>query len=117
MKFCEGCNNMYFLKIMDDKILYYCKNCGNESNNINQCYKASRDNVLHEDIVYNNIINKYTKNDNTIPRVNEIKCINADCDSYKDVKNNILLIRNDEVNMKFIYLCGNCDTVWKTNIK
>tara|TARA_B100000524_G_scaffold333567_1_gene221509 strand:+ start:129 stop:479 length:351 start_codon:yes stop_codon:yes gene_type:complete len=116
MKFCNGCGNMYYLK-MDGKLTYYCRNCGNEDEKINECYTASKNNIISEDTVYNSIINKYTKNDETIPRVNEIKCINTDCASFIDSKNNILLIRNDEVNMKFIYLCGNCDTVWKSSIK
>ena len=117
MKFCNGCNNMYFLKINEDKISYYCRNCGNEDNTLNQNYVASRDNILSEDTIYSNLINKYTKYDNTIPQVNGIICINADCKSHEDKNYIIKLIRNDELNMKYIYLCGVCDHVWKSNIK
>ena len=36
MHFCEKCGNMYYLKILnedDDQLLYYCRKCGNNSNN------------------------------------------------------------------------------------
>lgn len=37
MKFCSECNNMYYIKIDYSKasqLLYYCRNCGHEDNNI-----------------------------------------------------------------------------------
>ena len=38
MNFCNGCSNMYYLKIESngesaDKLIYYCRNCGNEDVN------------------------------------------------------------------------------------
>lgn len=122
MKFCDGCNNMYYIKTNEDEsnnmsIVYYCRNCGKEDDNIEENYVVSSYN-REENIKNNSFINPFTKYDITIPRVNNISCINKQCKSYKDKNtNHILLIRTDEVNMKYLYLCSICDTNWQSEIK
>ena len=38
------------------------------------------------------------------------------CPTNKDGKpREIIYIRYDDSNMKYIYLCSDCDTVWQTN--
>ena len=43
MHFCNNCNNMYYIKLENedcDKIIYYCRNCGNSDDsliNTNKC--------------------------------------------------------------------------------
>ena len=32
-----------------------------------------------------------------------------------DVKSDVLYLRYDENNLKYLYLCSICDTTWKTN--
>ena len=127
MHFCTKCGNMYYLKLknMEDNsssnLVYYCRKCGNEDENIlenkNNLY-VSR-NELKVKSNYKNIINKYTKLDPTIPRIHTIDCPSADCPSNKDlegkeepVEKEILYIKYDNDNMKFIYLCANCDKIW-----
>ena len=37
MHFCKNCNNMYYIKLTDDdnnKLSYYCRNCGTVDNTI-----------------------------------------------------------------------------------
>jgi len=72
---------------------------------------------------YNHIINKYTKLDPTLPRINTIRCPNSECssnvessdnDNDKDNKREVIYMRYDDVNMHYIYLCTKCDMVWKT---
>lgn len=122
MRFCDGCNNMYYIKTKEEendntKIVYYCRNCGKEDENIEQNYVVSSFNKS-DNLSDNSFVNPYTKYDLTIPRVNTIKCINPNCKSYtEDNNNHILLIRIDEVNMKYIYLCSICDTKWKSDVK
>lgn len=127
MHFCTKCGNMYYLKLknMEDdttsNLVYYCRKCGHEDENIlenkNNLY-VSR-NELKVKSNYKNIINKYTKLDPTIPRINTITCPNADCPSNNslegkqgNVEKEILYIKYDNENMKFIYLCANCDKIW-----
>ena len=69
--------------------------------------------------VYSQVINKYTKLDPTLPRVNNLKCPNKDCltnssDESKVKEREIIYIRYDDKNMKYVYLCSECDHVWKT---
>ena len=63
-------------------------------------------------------INEYTKLDITLPRINYIKCPNESCTSNKDDfdtdNREILYIRYDNVNMKYVYLCTHCDYNWTT---
>ena len=67
---------------------------------------------------FNHIINKYTKLDPTLPRVSNILCPDPDCPTNtKNEPREIIYIRYDDTNMKYIYLCSTCDTVWNTNDK
>ena len=60
------------------------------------------------------IINKYTKLDPTLPRINTILCPNPNCTTNTDdTPREIIYIRYDDTNMKYVYLCSTCDTVWK----
>ena len=39
MKFCEKCDNMYYIRITESdesKLNYYCKHCGHEDTEIDQ---------------------------------------------------------------------------------
>lgn len=121
MHFCEKCNNMYYLKVNADNnnhLIYYCRNCGHEDNNLtttsNIC--VSKTNIKRKEQKYSHNVNEYTKLDPTLPRINTIKCPNYECKSNKDeTKREIIYIRYDDTNMKYIYLCSICDTMWKTD--
>ena len=120
MHFCTNCSNMYYIRINSDdpnKLVYYCRNCGNEDKLLaieNVC--VSKTQIKKNEQSFSHIINKYTKLDPTLPRINTILCPNADCATNKDDKEReILYIRYDDTNMKYIYLCSECETVWKTN--
>ena len=120
MHFCTNCSNMYYIRINSDdpnKLVYYCRNCGNEDKLLaieNVC--VSKTQIKKNEQSFSHIINKYTKLDPTLPRINTILCPNADCATNKDDKEReILYIRYDDTNMKYIYLCSECNTVWKTN--
>lgn len=120
MHFCTVCSNMYYLSIDKDdpnKLIHYCRHCGNEENNISftnpSVYKTESISSSQEPT---HLINKYTKLDPTLPRVNNILCPNNDCDTnLKGKEKEIIYIRYDETNMKYLYLCSTCDTVWQTN--
>jgi DNA-directed RNA polymerase subunit M/transcription elongation factor TFIIS len=111
---------MYYIKINNDdpnKLIYYCRNCGNEDKLIaveNVC--VSKTQIKKNEKSFNYIINKYTKLDPTLPRINNVLCPNKDCATNKDAKEReIIYIRYDDTNMKYIYLCSECETVWKTD--
>ena len=119
MHFCDVCQNMYYIRIDSEEgsnLIYYCRKCGNEDNNItdkNTC--VSKTNLRQGEQSFSHIINEYTKYDPTLPRYNSILCPNADCSTNtKDTPREIIYIRYDEVNLKYVYLCSTCDTTWTT---
>ena len=120
MHFCTNCSNMYYIRINSDdpnKLVYYCRNCGNEDKLLaieNVC--VSKTQIKKSEQSFSHIINKYTKLDPTLPRINTILCPNPECETNKTNKEReIIYIRYDDTNMKYIYLCSDCDTIWQTN--
>ena len=120
MHFCTNCENMYYIRINADDsntLVYYCRNCGQEDKFIsteNIC--VSKTQIKKNELSFTHIINKYTKLDPTLPRVNNILCPNPDCATNTNGKEReIIYIRYDDTNMKYVYLCSECDTVWNTN--
>ena len=120
MHFCNVCSNMYYIRINADdpnKLVYYCRKCGNEDSLLaaqNVC--VSKTQIKKNELSFTHIINKYTKLDPTLPRINNILCPNPDCSTNTHGKEReIIYIRYDDTNMKYVYLCSECDTVWQTN--
>ena len=130
MHFCPECGNMYYLQLKKDeenKLIYYCRNCGKEDEslvtNLNNLYVSKTD--IKKELNYKNAVNQYTKLDPTLPRIHNIDCPNQDCNCNKTQEGTdtpieekeILYIRYDDANMKFVYLCALCDTIWTTENK
>lgn len=130
MEFCV-CGNMYYISISEQNsnvLIHYCRHCGHRDEDIanrgicviNTSYKKSEQQ-------FNHIVNKYTKEDPTLPRIYNIPCSNAMCASNTGesssssaaasapVPSEIIYIRYDNTQLKFLYLCVVCDTVWKTD--
>ena len=120
MHFCDKCSNMYYIRISTEdqnKLIYYCKNCGHEDTiitNDNIC--VSKMQIKRGEQKYKHIVNKYTKLDPTLPRINTIKCPNAECPTNEgDEHREIIYIRYDDINIKYLYLCAKCDFTWRTS--
>jgi DNA-directed RNA polymerase subunit M/transcription elongation factor TFIIS len=119
MHFCSQCQNMYYISIdpLDtNKLVYYCRNCGEMDSNISvENVTVSKVYLKKSEQEFSHIINKYTKLDPTLPRVTKILCPNSECQTNKEDKpREIIYIRYDDSGMKYVYLCSTCDTVWKT---
>ena len=119
MHFCDKCSNMYYISIDQEdlnKLVYYCRNCGNKDSTISvNDVTVSKVRLKKSEQEFSHIINKYTKLDPTLPRVSNILCPNSKCLTNKENKSReIIYIRYDDINMKYVYLCSSCDTVWKT---
>jgi hypothetical protein len=65
------------------------------------------------------LINPYTKLDPTLPRIWNVRCPNAQCETNHGEKSKepaeIIYMKYDTENLKFLYLCVMCDSVWKTD--
>jgi len=122
MHFCIVCQNMYYTSVDpndSNKLIYYCRNCGNTDNNISLSnVSVFKMQLKKSEQEFSHIINPYTKLDPTLPRVNKILCPNPDCaTNTKEEPREIIYIRYDTINMKYAYLCSTCDTAWKTEEK
>ena len=117
---------MYYIKLSDtdnNKLTYYCRKCGSndDTTSINNVC-VSKININNNSQKIDLFVNNYTKLDPTLPRTKSIKCPNNNCDSniesvddIQKKEREILYIRYDDTNMKYIYVCCNCDFVLKTN--
>jgi len=117
MKFCPTCDNLFYLTIDDETVQYTCKKCGTIEDIDEDCTISTifcnqqRQNVQ-------NSVNKYTKLDPTLPRINFLKCPNTSCVNHEDIEDReIVYVRYDNVQLKYIYICPKCDTVWESGIK
>ena len=119
MHFCTNCENMLYISFKEqdaNNLIYYCRQCGNTEDLIdktNICLMKTEINTSSNDNYFNNI-NKYTKEDKTLPKTQNIKCPNSDCPSNNGSKNEVVYIRFNQANLEYIYLCTLCDKSWKT---
>ena len=125
---------MYYISITsENELQYYCRHCGNIDNTIaseNIC--VSKVNVKHSTTPqsFSQVVNKYTKLDPTLPRIHTMRCPNDECPRNDKVssgagggggagkstksKSEIIYVRYDDTNLKYVYLCTKCDKVWNT---
>jgi hypothetical protein len=96
---------------------YYCKNCDYEeikSKDDRQSILVIDDNKLTDSIKYRQYVNKYIGFDHTLPRVNNIICPNEACTKPKDKDNEVIYIKYDFTNMKYMYNCTFCRRFWRS---
>jgi len=120
MKFCNVCDNLYYLKMIEDEstdnveLYYYCKKCGDQTKQEKSVLLSELTYVKEGQSDVN--INSYIKYDPTIPSSAHIKCPNISCEtnneSFKGVSK-VTYYRYDDANLKYIYMCSYCDSSWK----
>jgi hypothetical protein len=125
---------MYYIGISiedSNKLNYYCRNCKHTDETIAEegvCVLNTQ--LRMGEQKFNHIINQYTKLDPTLPRIYNIKCPNMECRTNHGGRidgeeskspdpstspNEVIYIRYDDANLKYLYICVECDTTWKTN--
>ena len=102
MQFCFECHNMYYMRLGSDsdtngtngtngnsgsngdKLEFYCRNCGHQDTTLTNenIICVSEYQTQSSDMKLKNMINKYTKYDPTLPRVNNILCPNPQCPNH-----------------------------------
>ena len=66
---------------------------------------------------YRLFMNEFTKEDPRLPHVKNLKCPNGACASNQagsGVQSDVIYIKYDTANMKFLYICTHCDTQWRS---
>jgi hypothetical protein len=109
-----------------DVLKYYCLQCGHEENMEQKYTRVMLTNTTSTEQLASRYINKYSKLDPSIPRITTIDCPNTKCvsnpsshigeetkgESAAIPEKDILYIRYDNINMKYVYMCVHCDHVW-----
>lgn len=119
MRFCNVCDNMLYLQLDDsNKLTYHCKNCLLEvkagDDDARTCVLGR--NYVDDETSYKQFVNRHIRHDPTLPRVNNIPCVNPDCNKPVDVPDEVIFAKYDPVNMRFLYYCNHCETFWKSKM-
>jgi DNA-directed RNA polymerase subunit M/transcription elongation factor TFIIS len=91
-----------------------CRNCGHT--------EKEKKGLVMETIIqgrssesYKVFLNEFTKEDPRLPHVKNLKCPNESCASRKgQAESDVIYIKYDSANMKYLYICTVCDTNWKS---
>lgn len=116
MKFCNVCDNMFYMSCEDKNLVYYCKNCSNRF--IESVDTLSRpiieSKVADDDINFTQYMTVNIEHDVTLPHIHTIRCPNTDCTKPTDAKNDVMFAKYDHRNLKYIYYCVHCKQFWKS---
>jgi hypothetical protein len=99
----------------ESKLVYHCKNCDNTEIPAGDTSLCVMDNsYIDDDTNYKQYMNKYLKYDPTLPRVNNIPCQNPKCNKPQNSPNEVIFVKYDFENMKYMYHCVYCEEFWKS---
>lgn len=112
MKFCEVCDNMLYMEVTKERDLkFYCKNCnfsGIQTAVDLSSVCVSTKSYANDANSFKNYMTPFIKYDRSLPRVNNIKCQNCD-----PAENEVIYVKYDHDNMKYLYFCCKCEHFWK----
>jgi hypothetical protein len=116
MKLCASCQNVYVMKLTEDgKLFWNCLSCGIQEEQKGGC-------LLNETLVqerssegYKILLNEFTRQDPTLPHIKNVKCSNEGCPTNTNARErDVIYIKYDAVNMKYMYICTVCNTAWRS---
>ena len=123
---------MYYITIDDknnDQLIYYCRFCGHKDEQLTEeGVVVLKTQYKKNEQKFNHMVNQYTKLDPTLPRIYSMKCPNHECKTNHNTSSSaagggseahnaceVIYLRYDDENMKYLYICTTCDTSWKTD--
>lgn len=117
MKFCPICRYYLYLDTSDNTLKRVCRSCGyqEEDKQGGIIFETNLREQTSEG--YKILMNEFTKHDPTLPRVSNIKCPNIACKtntSIETVQRDVIYLKYDSINLKYLYICGVCDTQWRS---
>jgi hypothetical protein len=116
MKFCSVCDNMMYLNLdEEERLTYRCKNCANveSGDGLNSACVLGR-NYIDDETKFRQYVNPNIKYDPTLPRVNTIPCVNQACTKPSDKDDEVIYVKYDRTNVRYMYYCCFCETFWKS---
>jgi DNA-directed RNA polymerase subunit M/transcription elongation factor TFIIS len=114
--FCPTCKYYLYLDQNEKTLRRICRNCGYQEEDQAGGLILEIDLKEKTSEGYKILMNEFTKNDPTLPHVNTIKCPNIGCGSNNSatVEKDVIYLKYDAINMKFLYICNVCDTHWRS---
>jgi hypothetical protein len=113
---------MYYIGVSEkdnNQLTYYCRNCAHKDETLTSEGVCVLNTQLRKgEQKFNHIVNRYTKMDPTLPRIYTMVCPNATCKTNTASEKTpceVIYMRYDDDNLKYLYICAECDTVWKTD--
>lgn len=117
MEFCKECENMLYLKLDEaDALVLHCKYCGQEQPTPAERVYELANTRVDDYTNYKLYVTPNIVHDPTLPRVNNIPCPNDACPtkSSKKLEGEVIYVKYDAKNMKYLYYCVHCASFWKT---
>lgn len=112
--FCKSCSSLQKIVEVDSHIAYRCDRC-NKLDPINVSSSnawISKNNYSTRTQCYKElVVSPYTKHDPSLPRSTAIPCMNTQCTQRNSVPKTVVICYDSE-NMKYVYVCEWCDSVW-----
>ncbi len=123
-KFCPNCRFLLYhqvhqeSKTPDDKRDYLsrlCRNCGFEERDTEGGLVMEINLQQRANEGYKILLNKFTKQDPTLPHVKTIKCPNENCPTnLSNTEKDVIYIKYDPTNLKYLYICNVCNLEWRS---
>lgn len=118
MKWCPECDNYLYHNLggeNNNSLFRRCMNCGYTEEDEDGGLVVETRVQERASEGYKILLNEFTAKDPTLPHVKNVKCPNEACESNKDTsKRDVIYIKYDAVNLKYIYICTVCDTRWRS---
>jgi|LakMenEpi03Aug12_release.lakeMendotaPanAssembly.Ray.scaffolds.fasta_scaffold449769_2 RNase P subunit RPR2 len=124
IKYCPNCRYYLYLQVHqesktpNDKQTYLsrlCRNCGFEERDTEGGMVTETHLQQRANEGYKILLNKFTKQDPTLPHVKTIKCPNENCPTnLSSTEKDVIYIKYDPVNLKYLYICNVCDFQWRS---
>ena len=113
--FCPTCRYYLYLDQEEKMLRRICRNCGYQEEEQKGGLILEMDLKEKTSEGYKILMNEFTKLDPTLPHVNTIKCPSGECPTNtKNQEKDVIYLKYDAVNMKFLYICNVCDTKWRS---
>jgi DNA-directed RNA polymerase subunit M/transcription elongation factor TFIIS len=117
LDFCPVCENYLYLDTSNDKLTKSCKTCGYKKD-------GEEGGLITETIIqaksseeYRYVVNEFTKEDPRLPHFKNLKCPNTACATQSGTPNDVIVIKYDQKNLRFVYICNVCNAEWKSGTR
>lgn len=116
MKFCSVCDNMLYIKT-DSDTKYVCKNCGYTQpiSGPTETVTITDTKAFDDSVKYMRYVTPLLLSDPTMPHVSNIVCQNATCNKPNNAPNDVVYVKYDYENLRYLYMCVYCGVPWVKN--